>query len=102
MVAKRDLLCTETPELDTDCKIAWCKLNIIGCKTLYFGSFYPPPGKTDPEYLEQLNTSLGRIMTNKTAQVLVGGDFSCGDIEWSKMQVPPGVQKRTTQLQHYK
>ena len=24
-----DLLCTETPELDTECEIVWCKLNII-------------------------------------------------------------------------
>ena len=26
---RRDLLCTETPELDTECEIVWCKLNII-------------------------------------------------------------------------
>ena len=40
---KRDLLCTETPELDTNCEIVWCKMNIIGCRTLYLGSFYRPP-----------------------------------------------------------
>ena len=40
---KRDLLCTETPELDNNCEIVWCKLNIIGCRTLYLGSFYRPP-----------------------------------------------------------
>ena len=40
---KRDLLCTETPELDTNCEIVWCKLNIIGCRTLYLGSLYRPP-----------------------------------------------------------
>ena len=34
---RRDLLCTETPELDTECEIVWCKLNIIGCRTLYLG-----------------------------------------------------------------
>ena len=39
---KRDLLCTETPELDTNCKIVWCKMNIIGCRTLYLGSFNSP------------------------------------------------------------
>ena len=27
---RRNLLCTETPELDTECEIVWCKLNIIG------------------------------------------------------------------------
>ena len=39
---KHDLLCTETPELDTNCEIVWCKLN-IGCRTLYLGSFYLSP-----------------------------------------------------------
>ena len=34
---RRDLLCMETLELDTDCEIICCKLNIIGCKTLYLG-----------------------------------------------------------------
>lgn len=96
---KRDLLCTEIPELNTDCEIVWCKLNIIGCKTLYLGSFYRPPDKIDTQYLEQLSMSLGRIVTNRNAHILVGGDFNCGDIEWSKMQVPPGVQKRQTQNQ---
>ena len=42
---RRDLLCIETPELDTDCEIIWCKLNIIGCRTLYLGSFYRPPNR---------------------------------------------------------
>ena len=38
------MLYAETPELDTDCEIIWCrpKLNIIGCKTLYLGSLYDP------------------------------------------------------------
>ena len=51
------------------------------------------------EYLEELNSSLSRIMSNRDAHVLVGGDFNCGDIEWSHMQVPHGVQKRQSQQQ---
>ena len=45
---KCDLLCTETPELDTKCEIVWCKMNIIGCRTLYPGSFYQPPPPPPP------------------------------------------------------
>ena len=96
---KRDLLCTETPELDTICEIVWCKLNIIGSRTLYLGSFYRPPDKIDNDYLEEFTISLGRIMSNRNARVLIGGDFNCGDIEWSTMQVPHEVQKRQTQQQ---
>ena len=98
---RRDLLCTEAPELDTKCEIIWCKLNIIGCRTLYLGSFYRPPRfptqELELKYLEDFNTSLSRIMSNKNAHVLVGGDFNCGDIEWSTMQVPEGVKKRPVQ-----
>ena len=35
----------------------------------------------------------------ETVLVLVGGDFDCGDIEWSNMQVPLGVHKRQSQQQ---
>ena len=38
-------------------------------------------------------------MSNRNAHVLVGGDFNCGDIEWSHMQVPHRVQKRQSQQQ---
>ena len=38
-------------------------------------------------------------MSNRNAHVLVEGEFNCGDIEWSHMQVPHGVQKRQSQQQ---
>ena len=38
-------------------------------------------------------------MLNRKAHVLVGGDFSCGDIELSHMQVPHRGQKRQSQQQ---
>ena len=37
-------------------------------------------------------------MSNRNAHVFIGGDFNCGDIEWSTM--PQGVLKRQT-LQHF-
>ena len=91
---KRDLLCTVTPELDIDCEIAWCKLCIIECKMLYLDSFYRPPDKIDPEYLEQLNISLGRIMANKMLMSWLEETSSVVTQSGASMQVPPGVQKR--------
>ena len=38
-------------------------------------------------------------MSNKKAHVLVGGDFNCGNIDWSTMQVPEGVPQRQVQSQ---
>ena len=37
-------------------------------------------------------------MSSRNVHVLVGGDFNCGDIEWSHMQVPHGVQKSHHQV----
>ena len=99
---RRDLLCTETPELDTECEIVWCKLSIIGCRTLYLGLFYHPPNhklETEKEYLEAFNRSLTRIMSNKKCTCTGWGDFNCGNIEWSTMQVPEGVPNRRVQNQ---
>ena len=62
-----------------NCEKVWCKMNIIGCRTLYLGSFYRPPDKIDNDYLEEFNSSLSRIMSNRNAHVLIGGDFNCGD-----------------------
>ena len=38
-------------------------------------------------------------MANKNAHVLLGGDFNCGDVEWSTMRVPEGVPQRPVQSQ---
>ena len=74
-------------------------MNIIVCRTLYLGSFYGPTDKIDNDYLEEFNSSLSRIISNRNAHALVGGNFNCGDIEWSHMQVTQGVQKRQSQQQ---
>ena len=52
---KRDLLCSEPPELDTNCDIVWCKLNIIGWTLYVLGSSYRPPDKIDNDYLEEFS-----------------------------------------------
>ena len=69
---------------------------------MYLGSFYRPPNRKaeiEKEYFEAFNQSLTRIMSNKNAHVLVGGDFNCGNIEWSTIKVPEGVPNRRVQNQ---
>ena len=58
-----------------------------------------PQGEVFLNFLTELNKSLTRIMANKNAHVLLGGDFNCGDVEWSTMQVPEGVPQRPVQIQ---
>jgi len=38
-------------------------------------------------------------MSNKNAQILVGGDFNCGDIDWKNLSVSPGASKGQAQRQ---
>ena len=67
------------------------KLQIVGC------TFYRSPDITDPEYLDQLNSSLKRTMAYKNSHVLTGGDFNCGDIDWNKLYVPMEMSRRQVQ-----
>ena len=98
-VCFKDLICTEATELEKECELVWVKLQITGCKTLYLGSFYRPPDISDPDNLDQFNSSLKQIMSCKNSHVLLGGDFNCGDIDWNKLFVPLGMPKRQVQNQ---
>ena len=92
---RRDLLCTETPELDTECELVWCKLNIIGGRALYLGSFYLPPNRKpeiEKEYLEAFNQSLTRITSNKNAHVLVGATSIVGILSGALCRYPRGYR----------
>ena len=62
-------------------------------------ALFRPSRRFEQDYFMEINKSFTRIMSNKNAHVLVGGDFNCGDIEWSTMQVPEGVPQRPVQCQ---
>ena len=64
---------------------------------MYLGSFYRPPDITVPEYLDELNSSLNRIMAYKHSHVLIGGGFNCGDNDRNKLYVPLGIPRRQAQ-----
>ena len=74
------------PELivdsSSDCEVAWVKVKVKGTSDLYIGSFYRPPDKNNPEYLQQLHSLLNRIPTDKGAHLWLGGDFNLPDINW--------------------
>ena len=42
IAVSNEYICTQDPELETDCEIIWVKLNIVGCKTLYICAYYNP------------------------------------------------------------
>ncbi|CAC5403609.1 unnamed protein product [Mytilus coruscus] len=47
LVAIKDTyITTAVPELQTDCEIVWCKLELIGHKAIYLSSYYNPKHPT--------------------------------------------------------
>ena len=45
----------------SDCEVVWVKVKVKGSSDLYIGSFYRPPDKNKPEYLQQLHKLLNRM-----------------------------------------
>ena len=61
--------------------------NGMGCFVL--GCFVLHSDKTDPEYLQCLQTTINRIPTDKGAHLWLGGDFNLPDINWEEETVAP-------------
>jgi hypothetical protein len=70
-----------------DIELAWVKIKTLGSNDLYIGSFYKPPGRSDPQYLDKLYSFITRIPTANGAHLWIGGDFNLGDINWEKETV---------------
>ena len=66
--------------------VVWVKIKTLGNNDLYIGSFYKPPGRSDPQYLDKLYSFITRMPTANGAHLWIGGDFNLGDINWEKKQ----------------
>ena len=64
----------------TNCEVFWAKVKVKGSSDLYIGSFYRPPDKTSPDYLQHLQSRLSHIPTDKGGHLWIGGDFNLPDI----------------------
>ena len=80
----------------TDCEAVWAKVN--GSSDLYIGSFYRPPDKTSPDYLQHLQSRLSRIPTDKCAHLWIGGDLNLPDINWEEETVLPYATSATVSI----
>ena len=51
LLAVRDnLISSPVPELQTDCEIIWCKLELVGYKAIYLTSYYNPKTSNEESY----------------------------------------------------
>ena len=84
ILAKKDLIMSRATELETDCELLWCKIDLCGSKTLYVGAYYRPH-EGDELSLQQLETSLGRMESDK--EVILAGDLNFPGWDWKNKVV---------------
>ena len=103
LLVSQELESSEPEELrvgsGTDCEVAWAKVKVKGSGDLYIRSFYRPPDKTSPDYLQRLQSRLSRIPTDKGAHLWIGGDFNLHDINWEEETVLPYATSATVSNQ---
>ena len=87
-----DIIDTHQVDLDTDCEIAWVRIQLSGCKDMLISTFYSIPNNNNLDYMEKLRTSLSRINVNNSTTVCLGGDFNLGDINWATHTLYPGAR----------
>ena len=69
--------------------MVWAKVKIKGSTDLYIRYVYRPPDKSDPEYLQHLQSGIACTLTDKGAHLSIGGDFNLPDIDWEEVNVKP-------------
>ena len=55
-MAKKDPFIEREEDLETNCEILWCRLDVYGTKTMHICAYYRPH-EEDEESLEQLEDS---------------------------------------------
>ncbi len=71
------------PEIETNCEILWCKINITGSKSLHIGAYYRPH-EGDQDSLVELGNSLERLGNRKGQSIIIAGDMNSPDWNWNE------------------
>jgi hypothetical protein len=76
LLAVRDnLISSPVSELQTDCEIIWCKLELVGHKVIYLTSYYNPKTSNEESY-RQFEISMNHATSIKNAVLIAAGDFN--------------------------
>lgn len=92
VLLKDDIIGVRQIEIETDCDIVWTKFDIVGCKSVYVGSYYRPH-ENDKRSLDEFEKSLEKICNRTSSHVWVGGDFNFPGYNWEKDHLKPGCNQ---------
>ena len=92
LLAVRDnLISSPVSELQTDCEIIWCKLELVGHKVIYLTSYYNPKTSNEESY-RQFEISMNHATSIKNAVLIAAGDFNLPGWDWKANQLKPKTQ----------
>ena len=89
--ARNDIIMSHRADLDSECKVIWAQLELVGSKRILLGAFYRP--QTDgSEVIDELHSSLSNIDLSKN-QIRLAGDFNLSHIDWENRTNAQGNTK---------
>ncbi|CAC5364657.1 unnamed protein product [Mytilus coruscus] len=99
LIAVKDTFMTSSvPELQTDCEIVWCKMEIVGHKTVYLSSYYNPKTSNEKGYNEY-GISIERASKIRNAFIISAGDFNLPFWDWTNKEIKMHTQCATNHEQ---
>ena len=91
------LQCNRENDLETECEILWCSVQIANGTKVLLGSFYRPPD-TGEDYMVSFYDSMAKAKDKfRSAKVLCGGDYNLPDIDWTSDTVCCAGNRYTVQ-----
>ena len=91
IAVKNHMLASAVPEFETECEVVWCKLNVLGHKTIYLSTFYNPKTSTEEGFLIYYK-SMERACRVNNAVILSGRDFNLPGINLETKSMKKGAQ----------
>ena len=85
---KKELTITREEELETDCELLWCRVEIQESKSLHIAAYYRPNEK-DEHSLDELKKSLHRLGEHDDG-VIIAGDFNLPGWDWKQHEMKSG------------
>ncbi|VDI53473.1 Hypothetical predicted protein [Mytilus galloprovincialis] len=77
---------SSVPKLQTDCEIIWCKMEIIGHKTVYLSSYYYPKTSHEKGYTEY-GIRIERASKIRNTFIISACDFNLPGWDWSSKKI---------------
>ena len=92
LMAIRDGFVVNTVDIDADSEQVWARVKLPGNKQLHICSFYQSPS-SGMNPLCDLKNSIEKI-TQPGQNLVIAGDFNCGDVDWDSSTVKPDAYDR--------